>query len=206
VTPRGLAAAPGSLVGACADCCAQRPVAPTRLPPRTTSPAVAWRRTGRPDRRPSTRRPPPWTLGGRPVAQTGAPPRAAIPADAWRPTGRAADPSTGAPPRAAIPADAWRPAGRANCRQRLAANRRDGPCTAGSLPGATSVTRLPCHYWLAQAYVGLGDHDAAFAALERSLPHAGFLGNLPVEPLMDPLRGDPRYDRVIVGLRLPGRI
>lgn len=62
----------------------------------------------------------------------------------------------------------------------------------------------PRHYWVAQAYVGLGDHDAAFAALKLGLLHDGFLGNLLMEPLMDPLRGDPRYDRVIAELRFPG--
>jgi hypothetical protein len=43
--------------------------------------------------------------------------------------------------------------------------------------------------------IGLGDHDAAFAALDEALArHEGEMLFLDVNPLLDPLRGDPRFD------------
>ena len=52
-------------------------------------------------------------------------------------------------------------------------------------------------------YVGVGDKDQAFAALERSfVAHSPGLVTLRVEPAFDPLRSDPRFDDLLrrVGL------
>jgi tetratricopeptide (TPR) repeat protein len=58
--------------------------------------------------------------------------------------------------------------------------------------------------YVAGAYAALGEMDAAFAALDRALEarSAGLI-YLHVDPSYDPLRGDPRYDRLIkaIGVR-----
>jgi tetratricopeptide (TPR) repeat protein len=46
---------------------------------------------------------------------------------------------------------------------------------------------------LAIVDVGLGDFDAAFAGLERALAQSAALNQLPLDPVYDPLRSDPRY-------------
>jgi serine/threonine-protein kinase len=47
---------------------------------------------------------------------------------------------------------------------------------------------------LATAYLGLGDTDAVFAEMERAYrDRRGWLAYLNVEPLFDPVRGDPRF-------------
>jgi TolB-like protein/Tfp pilus assembly protein PilF len=59
-------------------------------------------------------------------------------------------------------------------------------------------------YWLAATYAQLGDKDAAFAELEKSYQNRDwFLQRLKVDPFMDPLRGDPRFDAMIKRLNLP---
>jgi TolB-like protein/DNA-binding winged helix-turn-helix (wHTH) protein len=58
--------------------------------------------------------------------------------------------------------------------------------------------------YLAIVYIALGDRDRAFAYLQKSCDerseHILYLG---VEPLVDPLRGDPRFDALLkrVGLK-----
>jgi serine/threonine-protein kinase len=53
-------------------------------------------------------------------------------------------------------------------------------------------------YHLALAHVGLGDRDAAFAALEQATVEADpSLLTLRAEPRFEPLRFDPRYVRLI---------
>jgi TolB-like protein/Tfp pilus assembly protein PilF len=53
-------------------------------------------------------------------------------------------------------------------------------------------------YHLALAHVGLGDRDAAFAALEQATVEADpSLLTLRTEPRFEPLRSDPRYTRLI---------
>ena len=60
-----------------------------------------------------------------------------------------------------------------------------------------STRHIPaCH--LALAYVGLGDRDAAFAALERATVDANpALTNLAVDPRFEPIRSDARFERLI---------
>jgi serine/threonine-protein kinase len=52
-------------------------------------------------------------------------------------------------------------------------------------------------------HVSLGEHDAAFEALERAYQdRRGWLAYLRVEPALDPLRGDPRFTRLLERMRL----
>ena len=52
---------------------------------------------------------------------------------------------------------------------------------------------VPAEY-LAIAYIGLRDHDAAFKALDQAMANrSGGMTYLNVEPLVDPLRSDPRF-------------
>jgi hypothetical protein len=54
---------------------------------------------------------------------------------------------------------------------------------------------------LARTYVALGEHDRALDALEPLLKVPYFLspGWLRVDPSWDPLRGNPRFERLVAG-------
>ena len=59
-------------------------------------------------------------------------------------------------------------------------------------------------YWIAIQYALLGDKDAAFRELDESYKnHDWFINRLKVDPFMDPLRGDPRFDAMVKRLNLP---
>ena len=52
-------------------------------------------------------------------------------------------------------------------------------------------------------YVGLGERDQAFAWLERAFDERrGWLAYLKVEPMLDPLRTDPRFATLVRRMRL----
>jgi eukaryotic-like serine/threonine-protein kinase len=52
-------------------------------------------------------------------------------------------------------------------------------------------------------YLGLGNHDQAFAWLERSYEdRRGWLAYLKVEPMFDPLRSDPRFGEFVQRMKL----
>ena len=56
------------------------------------------------------------------------------------------------------------------------------------------------------AYAGLGDKDEAFAWLERAYTERrGRLASLLVEPLLEPLRADPRFADLVHRVGLPSR-
>jgi tetratricopeptide (TPR) repeat protein len=58
-------------------------------------------------------------------------------------------------------------------------------------------------YYVASIYATLGDKDKAFAELERSFAERDcYLGRISVDPLMDPLRNDPRYKDLIKRINL----
>jgi len=60
------------------------------------------------------------------------------------------------------------------------------------------------NYLIAQAYAALGDKDAAFAELERAYQnHDWFFQRIKVDPMMDPLRDDPRFDAMVKRLNFP---
>ncbi len=59
-------------------------------------------------------------------------------------------------------------------------------------------------YHIAIIYVGLGDKNQAFAWLEKAYQERDhWLGNLKVEPLVDPLRSAPRFQELLQWVRLP---
>ena len=54
------------------------------------------------------------------------------------------------------------------------------------------------NYWVAITYAALGDKDGAFAELEKAYQNRDwFLQRLKVDPYMDPLRDDPRFDEMV---------
>jgi TolB-like protein/Tfp pilus assembly protein PilF len=58
-------------------------------------------------------------------------------------------------------------------------------------------------YYLALIHVGLGDTDAAFAALDRAFEErVGPLNELNIDPMFDLLRGDARFARLVARLHL----
>jgi TolB-like protein/Tfp pilus assembly protein PilF len=60
------------------------------------------------------------------------------------------------------------------------------------------------NYWIAIAYAALGDKDGAFVELEKAYQnHDWFLQRIKVDPFMDPLRGDPRFDAMVKRLNFP---
>jgi tetratricopeptide (TPR) repeat protein len=70
-----------------------------------------------------------------------------------------------------------------------------------SIQAAARQRYVPAEY-LAVAYIGLGDHDRAFAALEEAFVNrSAGLAYLEIEPLVDPLRNDPRLPQLIARIR-----
>ncbi|PYS97822.1 MAG: hypothetical protein DMF63_18560 [Acidobacteria bacterium] len=54
------------------------------------------------------------------------------------------------------------------------------------------------NYWISIVYAALGDKDNAFAELEKSYQnHDWFLQRINVDPFMDPLRDDPRFNEMV---------
>jgi eukaryotic-like serine/threonine-protein kinase len=65
-------------------------------------------------------------------------------------------------------------------------------------------TKYISHYQMAITYVGMGDKDLAFAELETAYKqHDWFLQRIKVDPFMDPLRNDPRFDNILNRLNFP---
>jgi tetratricopeptide (TPR) repeat protein len=61
---------------------------------------------------------------------------------------------------------------------------------------ATTGHVAPFHRAL--VHMGLGDHDEAFRCLNDAVAHRSFyLSWLKVEPMLDPLRTDPRYPTLL---------
>ncbi|HYP53675.1 MAG TPA: hypothetical protein VEQ42_09045, partial [Pyrinomonadaceae bacterium] len=58
----------------------------------------------------------------------------------------------------------------------------------------TARRRYVSSYYFALLHLALGEHDLALARLELAYEErSGFLAFLKVEPLLDPLRDDPRF-------------
>jgi len=54
-------------------------------------------------------------------------------------------------------------------------------------------------------HLGLGDHDAAFEQLGRAVEGTDDqVIDLGMDPVFDPLRGDPRMDALLARLKLKG--
>ena len=59
-------------------------------------------------------------------------------------------------------------------------------------------------YQVAHVYAALGDKENAFMELEKAFNDRGYmLYRLKVDPLMDPLRGDPRFAAMLKRMNLP---
>jgi TolB-like protein len=64
--------------------------------------------------------------------------------------------------------------------------------------------RYTMNYLVATLYGALGDKDAAFAELEKAYQnHDWFLQRIKVDPMMDPLKGDPRFEAIVKKLNFP---
>ena len=63
---------------------------------------------------------------------------------------------------------------------------------------AMSRQRYVPAFYFAVIYIAMNDLDRAFAALERAKSeHCDYIGYLPLEPLADPLRHDPRFEKLL---------
>jgi TolB-like protein/Tfp pilus assembly protein PilF len=88
-----------------------------------------------------------------------------------------------------------------------AASLSNARALAGDAAGAAELvaglprlgaTRYLSRYHLALAYVGIGDCDSAFSALEQAVVDSDpALIYLAVEPRFEPIRSDPRYTRLL---------
>jgi tetratricopeptide (TPR) repeat protein len=66
-----------------------------------------------------------------------------------------------------------------------------------------TTTGVASHYEIALVHAALGDRDRAFKSLDKAIDkREWFVGMLRVDPLLDPLRSDPRYEGLLrrVGL------
>ena len=53
-------------------------------------------------------------------------------------------------------------------------------------------------YYVAALYAAVGQRDSAFAWLDRAYAmHQTDIVSMKVDPTMDPLRNDPRFDRLL---------
>jgi pentatricopeptide repeat protein len=60
-------------------------------------------------------------------------------------------------------------------------------------------------YFIALAYVGLGENDKAFKWLDKALQErAGPFNELNADPMFGPLRADPRFAALLRRMGLPG--
>jgi serine/threonine protein kinase/tetratricopeptide (TPR) repeat protein len=81
---------------------------------------------------------------------------------------------------------------------------RDGALQVLAQLKALARRRYIPAYAFATAYAGLNMHDAAFEQLDLALAdHSAYLDYLNVEPTMDVLRGDPRFDAILRRIHLP---
>ncbi|HEY0304028.1 MAG TPA: tetratricopeptide repeat protein, partial [Longimicrobiales bacterium] len=70
-----------------------------------------------------------------------------------------------------------------------------------SIQAVAGQRYVPAEY-LAVAFIGLGDNDRAFQALEQAFANrSAGLAYLEIEPLVDPLRTDPRFPALIEKIR-----
>jgi TolB-like protein/Tfp pilus assembly protein PilF len=70
---------------------------------------------------------------------------------------------------------------------------------------ASSRERPASPHHLALLYVGLGDHDAAFRALEKAVAErSDYVVGLKAHTLLEPLRRDRRYQALLQRVGLPG--
>jgi len=69
---------------------------------------------------------------------------------------------------------------------------------------AAAAQRYMTAWIFAVVYTGLGEHGEALSWLERAFDeHDGMVANLGIDPIFDPLRGDPRFEALLRRLALP---
>jgi hypothetical protein len=72
------------------------------------------------------------------------------------------------------------------------------------MTGDRRPANLPIYY-LAVYQTALGEKDAAFASLDRSYTNReGFILWIKVDPRLDPLRDDPRFDNLLAQVGYKG--
>ena len=88
---------------------------------------------------------------------------------------------------------AYAVAGRRAEAQKVLASLRERPASGYASP-----------YFVAVVYTGLGDRERAFDSLERAYQdrHPGMI-LLKYDPRFDPLRGDPRFTKLIRRIEQP---
>jgi hypothetical protein len=81
---------------------------------------------------------------------------------------------------------------------RFRSSQRPGATGIGKTCLADTKTQYVMSYWVATIYAALGDKDKAFAELEKAFADRDWeLHRLKVDPLMDPLRDDPRFKEML---------
>lgn len=85
----------------------------------------------------------------------------------------------------------------------VAGKRAKAQTVLDELNAKARETYMPA-YFFALIYTGLGDHDQAFNWLEKAYQErSSVLAYLQVDPRLDPLRADPRYEALRRRLRFP---
>jgi TolB-like protein len=101
------------------------------------------------------------------------------------------------------PGEGWRLDARAAALDALGRRAEAGLAIAKAL--ADPVTRVSASYQQAQIYAHRGDRERAFEWLERAheARDPGFVSYLKCDPMLVPLRSDPRYKAMLGELNLP---
>jgi Flp pilus assembly protein TadD len=85
----------------------------------------------------------------------------------------------------------------------VAGRRAEARKVLGELTELSKQAYIPA-YEIAVLYTGLGENDHAFATLQRACDeHSGRLFLLKVDPRLDPLRSDPRFQDLLRRLNFP---
>jgi tetratricopeptide (TPR) repeat protein len=88
------------------------------------------------------------------------------------------------------------------CAYALAGKKPQAQKVVAQLDEASKIHYVP-PYFLGLVHAALGDNDEAFSWLEKAYEqHDSYLVRLKVEPVMDPLRSDPRFDKLLHRMNL----
>jgi tetratricopeptide (TPR) repeat protein len=69
---------------------------------------------------------------------------------------------------------------------------------------ADAKKKYVMNYWVAITYAALGDKDGAFAELEKAYQaHDWFLQRIRVDPFLDTLHDDPRFEALVKRMNFP---